>query len=512
MSSRKRSGGGSGHKSQQTMTAAFNSSSYTKIKEADLFTFVEKELSVPGSFWPDCEETDLETLYMVKVVAHTGKHKFQGMGSSVAAVRVEVQGSAAALVDNENIWIGLDLFSKFWSAEVERVRAKDALERSAALANGDLIEAEDGGACPDLVEVDADEAPSHVHGPGSRGGHFIEHFHPPRHARTVMRKSRRKSGEQVEVLVYVYTCKHCDKDVTQEGSGSGALSGHCRLHHPLIYKEICEVSSHTKFQMRDGEMIEIYTFDEAFGKHVTYCVESYLDYLPLWRSRKQGCRTHSTSLDARYTPPHPSIAERIIMIIDELMMEELQKLINQQRAQVGGTIVGEQSDAMTKHGVSYIVLNGSMVLFRNGRFSIAKFLLDYGEFTLGPHTAKNMAAWWQGVHVKFGINPLVDIGTPTIDGASNGKAAARFVFKKPPAARGAAGRPNAPRICAGHQIQRAIAYATGKPGARKTVRRRRSSSFSAVPRRHFAARLPSRPRCTRRNATCSELPRDPRRR
>ena len=45
MSSRKRSGGGSGHKSQQTMTAAFNSSSYTKIKEADLPTFVEKELS-----------------------------------------------------------------------------------------------------------------------------------------------------------------------------------------------------------------------------------------------------------------------------------------------------------------------------------------------------------------------------------------------------------------------------------------------------------------------------------
>ena len=33
MSSRKRSGGGSGHNSQQTMAAAFNSSSYTKIKE-----------------------------------------------------------------------------------------------------------------------------------------------------------------------------------------------------------------------------------------------------------------------------------------------------------------------------------------------------------------------------------------------------------------------------------------------------------------------------------------------
>ena len=118
MSSRKRSGGGSGHKSQQTMTAAFNSSSYTKIKEADLFTFVEKELSVPGSFWPDCEETDLETLYMVKVVAHTGKHKFQGMGSSVAAVRVEVRGSAAALVDRQREH--LDWFGSLFKVLVRR--------------------------------------------------------------------------------------------------------------------------------------------------------------------------------------------------------------------------------------------------------------------------------------------------------------------------------------------------------------------------------------------------------
>ena len=120
---------------------------------------------------------------------------------------------------------------------------------------------------------------------------------------------------------------------------------------------------------------------------------------------------------------------------------------------------------MTKHGVSYIALNGSMVLFRNGRFFMVKFLLDHGEFTLGPHTAKNIAVWWQGVYSKFGLNSLVDIGTPTIDGASNGKAAARSVFKKPPATLGAVGRPNAPRICAGLQIQRDIAYATRKTGA-----------------------------------------------
>jgi len=148
----------------------------------------------------------------------------------------------------------------------------------------------------------------------------------------MLRKSRRKSDEQVEVLICVYQCKHCEKEVTQEGSGSGALSGHCRLHHPLIYKHICEVSSHAKFQMCDGEMVELYTFEGAFDKYVTYCVGSYLDYLPLWRSRKQGSRMHSTSLDARYTPPHATIAERIIVIIDELMIEELQNVINLQRS------------------------------------------------------------------------------------------------------------------------------------------------------------------------------------
>ena len=42
---RKRSGGGKGRNAtQQTMAAAFGSSAYTKIKETDLSTFVEKEL------------------------------------------------------------------------------------------------------------------------------------------------------------------------------------------------------------------------------------------------------------------------------------------------------------------------------------------------------------------------------------------------------------------------------------------------------------------------------------
>ena len=52
--------------------------------------------------------------------------------------------------------------------------------------------------------------------------------------------------------------------------------------------------------------------------------------------------------------------------------------------QVGGTIIGEQSDAMTKHGVSYIVLNGTMILKRASELKLVKFLLDYLSISAGP--------------------------------------------------------------------------------------------------------------------------------
>ena len=43
---------------------------------------------------------------------------------------------------------------------------------------------------------------------------------------------------------------------------------------------------------------------------------------------------HLAKLDPRYTPPHSGITERLIVIIDELMTEELVQLITQQRIEV----------------------------------------------------------------------------------------------------------------------------------------------------------------------------------
>lgn len=136
-------------------------------------------------------------------------------------------------------------------------------------------------------------------------------------------------------------------------------------------------------------------------------------------------RSSSLAYASDATPPNPACCSCVL--------------------QVGGTIIGEQSDAMTKHGVSYIVLNGTMILKRANELKLVKFLLDYGEFPLGAHSAKNTETWWAGVHDRYGIRPLVDVGDPTIDGASNGKAGARLVFKLPTAALTAGRRQNQPR-------------------------------------------------------------------
>jgi hypothetical protein len=113
-----------------------------------------------------------------------------------------VQGSAAAFVENGNIWMATDVFSRHMSAENERQAAAEALEASQKIATGSLVEGEDEGECPELETVLA-TPPADICGGGSRGGKFFTHFAPPVLLRTVKRKARRKSGEYIDIEVRI---------------------------------------------------------------------------------------------------------------------------------------------------------------------------------------------------------------------------------------------------------------------------------------------------------------------
>ena len=141
--------------------------------------------------------------------------------------------------------------------------------------------------------------------------------------------------------------------MTQEDSGSGALSAHCQTWHDEIYRQACETSMHTRLQQRDGALVKIYTFDEAFDRHVSFAVETYLDYAPPRRSRRPGHRQHSANLDPRYTPPSQVTTERIIMVIDELMTEESScssSCSSAPRSVVSVVVVVGRSSSVVDHG------------------------------------------------------------------------------------------------------------------------------------------------------------------
>lgn len=76
----------------------------------------------------------------------------------------------------------------------------------------------------------------------------------------------------------------------------------------------------------------------------------------------QGTRKFAQSLDRKYAPPSPELTIQIIQIIQELIEEEQKALFAELRLTTGGTFLGECSDMMSKMGVSFVTLNGSVMI------------------------------------------------------------------------------------------------------------------------------------------------------
>jgi len=140
------------------------------------------------------------------------------------------------------------------------------------------------------------------------------------------------------------------------------------------------------------------------------------------------------------------------MILDaivELMDEAMARHIADHIKAVGGQCVGEQFDMMTKHGKSFVSLNGSLIEDDASKGLLMRpFQMAYEQFPDDSHTGENICVWFKKANSKLGICIQKDVGTPTIDGASNGKKALKLAGKQI-------------RICVDHQVARGIAFPTG---------------------------------------------------
>lgn len=152
-----------------------------------------------------------------------------------------------------------------------------------------------------------------------------------------------------------------------------------------------------------------------------------MDYEVPKRTRKPATRAYLHGLNPRHTPPTPATTTRIITVIRELMEDELRGKFASMRASTGGTFLGEQTDMLTKRHHSYVTLNGTYIDNHGGSLTLVPFVMDYNEFPANSHTAEAIRDWWKEVHRKFGLS-MADIGTPTTDGAANGRKAVRLTF------------------------------------------------------------------------------------
>ena len=112
----------------------------------------------------------------------------------------------------------------------------------------------------------------------------------------------------------------------------------------------------------------------------------------------------------------------------------------------------------------------------SNNLSVQLFQLDYQEFE-GDHSGEVIHKWWKGRHTKFGITPA-DVGDPTLDGAANGRKAARLTFRRDA------------RYCMNHNAARSMLKSIDKkdkiernPRARKVISKfRRYSKFGRMPK------------------------------
>jgi hypothetical protein len=121
---------------------------YVMLHPRDLHKEVNRIISVPGSFWKgECLETDWDKMFTAKVTEVEMTHKFAGVGMKQPAVRFELIGSAADLVDSTPLWMSSKAYSELVHPENVRIKLAAAEALKAVVEPEVELVAEMPGAC-----------------------------------------------------------------------------------------------------------------------------------------------------------------------------------------------------------------------------------------------------------------------------------------------------------------------------------------------------------------------------
>ena len=466
------------------LASALGVEKFTRIKHGDLQheADVKRSFSVPGSYWGDeCTEDEKNQLFAAEIVEVTLTHKFQGTSMKQPALRFVLTGAASSTVDDSPLWISVDEYSMLTekTRQQEKDETKAAAEAAKAAASG----------VKDVVEGGGDDAVEEITGAELQASRMkaaiFAHWSAPVLLSSEDRPHPKKvvddgNGKMKPLMVphhqWQFTCQEL-KSKEKGGDGeelclhtridwdgsNGNLFKHFQDQHKELYTRLSAGSKHTRMQTINGVPgVTMMTWNENFPHHIMYAVETYRDYAPLSRARKDGNRGVLSSLQPGYVPPCQLTQHQMMIVMDELMDEEICKDIKRWRKEIGPGWLGEATDGLTSNGHHYVTFNGSVI--EDEPLRVERFVLDYHEYS-GSGNADALAEDWKRMEERYGIIES-DRGRPTADGAAPQQKAIRIVTGKDG------------RKCANHQEARAAleAFKSKNPEADKVIRKYRGLS------------------------------------
>ena len=399
-------------------------------------------------------------------------HHFQGVAMRQPALRFKLLGAAASTVDDSPLWMGTEEYSKLTHdlrKEEKEAAAKAAEEAKVAASGVKEVAAGAGG------EVDAPAS-------NIRTAGIYNHFHDPVILSTETKPHPTKPGKTIDIHHYQYTCKvivpveeggdgktECGHTRMETGTSNGNLFKHFKKAakdncptHTRILAELESKSKHTATQVVNGEVVRMMSWEERFPHHIYYTAETYLDYAPFTRSRREGNRGLLSSLKPGYVPPTRETQINMMETMSELCDEEMKIDFSRWRRDIGPGWLGEATDGLTKHGKHFVTFNGFVI--EDDPLQLSTFVFDYHEYP-GSGGADALRDDWEKTERRYGI-VASDRGKPTADGA----APQQLAIEKLTGEKG--------RTCANHQEARAAkaAFETRNPEANRVIRKYRGLS------------------------------------
>ncbi|KAK3244950.1 hypothetical protein CYMTET_45461, partial [Cymbomonas tetramitiformis] len=218
-----------------------------------------------------------------------------------------------------------------------------------------------------------------------------------------------------------------------EGSTGGLLK-HLKRYHKAEHQRARLASTHSRLRVAaDGTITELYTFEEALEKHISFVLFVVLDVKHFQLSRSEAFRTYSSTLDPRYVPSSRATSAKLMLVIKALMFSKLFMALHQAKTAFGDPFAGLQSDIWSPkdNKTSYVCTRLSFVhTSEDLSKSEVTPILGFDEFPENRHTGSAISRQLKKSLQAVKLDMETSITLPTLDGAANNKRAFKIMKKR----------------------------------------------------------------------------------